>query len=154
MTSTYLPASIVGVNFSGYAVLGASLVCAILAGFMSPMFSAGIVVSLTACLIIGSNYQRDHVLKEVLDAMAIEFERVRKTDPLKYVQLLETIDVEQQTSTIFPPEELRNAKIPDHISSFQNYIGTCGCLLAAHGLSNLEIACALCLTSAALSRAY
>ena len=57
-------------NYLGHAVLGASLVCAILAGFVSPIFSAGIVASMTAGLITGSNYRRDHVLKE--DAIALE----------------------------------------------------------------------------------
>ncbi len=69
-TSTYPPASIVGVSCLGYAVLGASLVAAILAGFVSPTFSVGIVASLTACLITGSYYRFDHVPKE--DAIALE----------------------------------------------------------------------------------
>ncbi|KAL3147093.1 hypothetical protein ABBQ38_015052 [Trebouxia sp. C0009 RCD-2024] len=86
----YLPASIVRVNCLGYAVLGASLVCAILATFVSPMFLAGIVASLTGCLIIGANYRRDHVLKD--DAMALE-KHHRSLE--KYVQVLETFVVEQ-----------------------------------------------------------
>ncbi len=93
-------------NCLGYAVLGASLVCAILAGLVSPTFSAGIVASLTACLITGSSYRRDHVLKE--DAMALERHH-RSLE--EYVQVLETIDVEQQGSTTFHPEELRNAAL-------------------------------------------
>ena len=53
----------------GYAVLGVCLVCAVLTGYVSLTFTAGIVASLTACLITGSNYRRDHVMKE--DAMAL-----------------------------------------------------------------------------------
>ncbi|KAL3146400.1 hypothetical protein ABBQ32_003082 [Trebouxia sp. C0010 RCD-2024] len=76
-TSAYLPASIVRMNCLVYAVLGASLVCAILARIVSPTFSAGIVAGLTACLITGSNVRRDLVLKE--DAMALE----RQHKPLR-----------------------------------------------------------------------
>ena len=101
-TSTYLPASVVRVNCLGFAVLASSLVCAILAGLVSPTFSAGIVASLTACLISGSNYRRDHVLKE--DAMALKQHR----KSLEYVQILEVIDVEQHGSITVQPEELQN----------------------------------------------
>ena len=69
-TSAYLTASVIRVNCMRFAVLGASLVCAIPAGLVSPTFSAGTVASLTACLITGSNYRRDHMLKE--DAMALQ----------------------------------------------------------------------------------
>lgn len=71
---------------------------------MSSTFSAGIVASLTAALITGSNYRRDHVLKE--DAMALE---KHHRSLQKYVQSLERIDVEQQGSTTFSPEELHDA---------------------------------------------
>ncbi len=57
---------------------------------MSPTFSARIVTSLTACLVTGSNYRRDHVLKE--DAIALE-KHNRSLE--EYVQVLETFDVEQ-----------------------------------------------------------
>ena len=73
---------------------------------MSPTFSAGIVASLTACLITGSNYQRDHVLKE--DAMA--FKQYPKSLE-EYVQILEAIDVEQHGSITVQPEELQNAAL-------------------------------------------
>ena len=52
-TCTCLPASVVRVNRLGFAVLGLSLVCAILAGLVSPTFSVGTLASLTACLISG-----------------------------------------------------------------------------------------------------
>ena len=96
-TSRYLPAGIVRVNCLGHAVLGGSLVCAILAGVVSPTFSAGIVASLTACLITGSNYRCDDVLKE--DAMALERHHISLEEN---VQVLETIDVEQQGSMCCP----------------------------------------------------
>ncbi len=85
-TTRYLPASIIRVNCLGHAVLGGSLVCAILAGVVSPTLSAGTVASLTACLITGSNYRQDNVLKE--DAMALERHH---TSLEENVQVLETI---------------------------------------------------------------
>ena len=72
---------------------------------MSPTFSAGIVASLTACLITGSFYRRDHVLKE--DAMALQSNHRSLAE---YVQVLETIDIEQLGSTTIAPEEMRNAE--------------------------------------------
>ena len=84
------------VNCLGFAVLASSLVCAILAGLVSPTFSA----SLTACLISGSNYRRDHVLKE--DAMALKQHHKSLEE---YVQILEAID-EQHGSITVQPEEL------------------------------------------------
>lgn len=90
----------------GFAFLGASLVCTILAGLVSPTFSAGIVASLTACLITGSNYRRDHVLKE--DAMALQKHHKSLEE---YVQVLEAFEVEQQGSTTFQPEELHTAAL-------------------------------------------
>ena len=90
----------------GFAVRGASLVWAILAGLVSPTFSAGIVASMNACLITGSNYRRDHVLKE--DAMALQ---KHHNSLEEYVQVLETFEVEQQGSTTFQPEELHNAAL-------------------------------------------
>ena len=90
----------------GFAVLGSSLVCAILAGLVSPTLSGGIVASLTAYLISASNCRRDHVLKE--DAMALK----QHHKPLEdYVQILEAIDVEQHGSKIVQPEELQNAAL-------------------------------------------
>ena len=105
-TSTYLPASVVRVNCLGFAVLGSSLVCAIVAGLVSPTFSAGIVASLTACLISVSNYRRNHVLKE--DAMAL---KQHHKSLEHYVQILEAIDVEQHGSITVQPEELQNAAL-------------------------------------------
>lgn len=57
LCTSVLHASIVSVNWMGHAVLGPWLVCAFLAELMSPTFSAGIVASLTACLITGSNHR-------------------------------------------------------------------------------------------------
>jgi ribonuclease PH len=74
------------VNCLGYAVLGGSLVCAILAGVVSPTFSAGIVASLTACLITGSNYRCDDVLKE--DAMALERHHISLEENVQVWKLL------------------------------------------------------------------
>ena len=105
-TSTYLPASVVRGNCLGFAVLGSSRINAILAGLVSPAFSAGIVASLTACLISGSNYRRDHVLKE--DAMALKQHHKSLEE---YVQILEAIDVEQHGSITVQPEELQNAAL-------------------------------------------
>ena len=87
-------------------LLGSSLVCAILAGLVSPTFSAGSVASLTACLISVSNYQRDHVLKE--DAMAL---KQHHKSLEHYVQILEAIDVEQHGNITVQPEELQNAAL-------------------------------------------
>ena len=58
---------------------------------------------LTAGLITGSNYWRDHVLKE--DAMTPE-KHHRSLE--EYVQSLERFDVEQQGSTTFSPEKLHH----------------------------------------------
>ena len=77
----------------------------IVSGLCSPTFSAGILASLTACLISGSKCQRDHVLKE--DAMALEHHKSLE----EYVQILEAIDVEQHGSITVQPEELQNAAL-------------------------------------------
>ena len=71
---------------------------------MSSTFPAGIVAVLTAGLITGSNYWRDHVLKE--DAIAV---KTHHRSLEEYVQSLERVDAEQQGSTTFSPEELHHA---------------------------------------------
>ena len=55
-------------------------------------------------MITGSNYRRDHVLKE---------DATPKTShiPATYVQVLETFEVEQQGSITFQHEELHNAAL-------------------------------------------
>ena len=59
--------------------------------------------NISACLITGSNYRRDHVLKEDAKALKTHHKSLEE-----YVQLLETMsfDVDQPSSTTFSPEEL------------------------------------------------
>ena len=72
-------------------------------GTCEPYIFSGLLASLTACLISGSKYRCDHVLKE--DAMALKQHHKSLEE---YVQILEAIDVEQHGSITVQPEELQD----------------------------------------------